>query len=264
MPVPWSADRCARVVFLVQFIQGRRLNPATSIHRSELIMFILRASYRAMSARGIMSSVLAPLLLIGMSACASLSKKQQGAIVGGVAGGVGGGVVGNQTGSTARGAIIGAVVGGTIGAVIGHQMDQQAKELQQNIPGATVARVGEGITVTFASGLLYDFDSDVVRATAAENLRNLGASLNKYPNTDLVIVGHTDAVGTSAYNQTLSERRAVAASNFLAGQGVTTSRLRAVGRGETEAIAVNETEAGRQQNRRVEIAIVANAAARKP
>jgi len=227
-------------------------------------MSIVRSSSRAISARGIVSCGLLPLLLVGMSGCAALSRKEQGAIIGGVAGGAAGGVIGNQTGSTARGAIIGAVVGGTIGAVIGHQMDQQAKELQQNIPGATVARVGEGITITFASGLLYDFDSDVVRATAADNLRNLAASLNTYPNTDLLIVGHTDAVGTSSYNQTLSERRALAASTYLAGQGVNASRLRAVGRGETEAIASNETEAGRQLNRRVEIAIVANAAARQP
>ncbi|HEX6316600.1 MAG TPA: glycine zipper domain-containing protein, partial [Gemmatimonadaceae bacterium] len=97
---------------------------------------------------------LALFLAVIVTDCASLSRKEEGAIVGAAAGGVVGGVIGNQTGSTARGAIIGAVVGGTIGAVIGHQMDQQAKELQQNIPGAVVARVGEGITVTFASGLL--------------------------------------------------------------------------------------------------------------
>lgn len=227
-------------------------------------MSIVRLNSRANVVRGRLPYGLVPLVLISMSGCAALSKKEQGAIIGGVAGGAAGGVIGNQTGSTTRGAIIGAVVGGTIGAVIGHQMDQQAKELQQNIPGATVARVGEGITVTFASGLLYDFDSDVIRATAADNLRNLAASLNKYPNTDLLIVGHTDAVGTSAYNQTLSERRAVAASTYLGGQGVNSARLRAVGRGETEAIASNETEAGRQLNRRVEIAIVANAASRTP
>jgi len=203
--------------------------------------------------------------LVGvMAGCATLSGKQKGAIIGAAAGGGLGGVIGNQTGSTTRGAIIGAVVGGTIGAVIGHQMDQQAKELQQNIPGATVARVGEGITVTFASGLLYDFDSDVIRSDAAGNLRSLAASLSKYPNTDLLIVGHTDAVGTSTYNQQLSERRAAAASNFLASQGVNAGRLRAVGRGETEPISDNNTEAGRQLNRRVEIAIVANAAARNP
>lgn len=208
-------------------------------------------------------TVLALTLAVTVTACASLSRKEEGAVIGAAAGGVLGGAIGNQTGSTVRGAIIGAAVGGTIGAVIGHQMDQQAKELQQNIPGAVVARVGEGITVTFASGLLYDFDSDVIRAEAASNLRNLAASLGKYPNTDLLIVGHTDAVGTGEYNQMLSERRAVAAGNFLTGQGVNSGRLQAVGRGESEPIAVNDTERGRQLNRRVEVAIYANAQARK-
>jgi outer membrane protein OmpA-like peptidoglycan-associated protein len=201
------------------------------------------------------------LLALGLTACA-LNNKEKGAIIGGVTGGVAGGVIGNQTGSTARGAIIGAVVGGTAGAVIGHQMDQQAKELQQNIPGATVTRVGEGIAVTFASGILYDFDSDVVRPEAAQNLRSLAASLNEYPNTDLLIVGHTDAVGTSEYNQSLSQRRSTAAASSLAGQSVDRTRLQAVGRGETEPIATNDTEGGRQLNRRVEIAIYANAITR--
>jgi len=201
---------------------------------------------------------------VWLAACASLSRKEKGAAIGAAVGGATGAVIGNQTGSTTRGAIIGAAVGGAAGAIIGHQMDQQAKELQQNIPGATVARIGEGIAVTFASGLLYDFDSDVVRAEAAQNLRNLSASLVKYPNTDLLIVGHTDAVGTSEYNQALSQRRATAAANYLASQGVNAARLRAVGRGETEPIATNDTEAGRQANRRVEIAIVANASTRKP
>ena len=207
-------------------------------------------------------AVSALLFLVWLSACASMSKKEKGAVIGAAAGAAAGGVIGNQTGSTTRGAIIGAVVGGTAGAIIGHQMDQQAKELQQNIPGATVARVGEGIAVTFESGLLYDFDSDVVRASAAQNLGNLAASLNKYPNTDLLIVGHTDAVGTSDYNQGLSQRRATAAANYLASQGVSAARLRALGRGETEPLATNDTEAGRQLNRRVEIAIVANASTR--
>ncbi len=207
---------------------------------------------------------LALLLVWALTACASLSRKEKGAAIGAAAGGVVGGVIGNQTGSTARGAIIGAVVGGAAGAIIGHQMDQQAKELQQNIPGATVTRVGEGIAVTFASGLLYDFDSDVVRADAGQNLRALAASLEKYPNTDLLIVGHTDAVGTSDYNQALSERRATAAANYLEAQGVAAGRLRAVGRGETEPIAGNDTEAGRQLNRRVEIAIYSSASARNP
>jgi outer membrane protein OmpA-like peptidoglycan-associated protein len=197
-----------------------------------------------------------------LSACAT--RKQTGAVVGAGAGGVIGGIIGNQTGSTTRGAIIGAVVGGTAGAIIGHQMDQQAKEIQQNIPGATVTRIGEGIAVTFASGLLYDFDSDVVKPTAAQNLRTLAQSLGKYPNTDILIVGHTDATGSDSYNDGLSQRRASAALNFLVGQGVTPTRLRSAGRGETEPIADNSTESGQQLNRRVEVAIYANAQARNP
>lgn len=204
------------------------------------------------------------LALIQLSACASWRNRERGAVVGAAAGGVVGGVIGNQTGSTARGAIIGAVVGGTIGAVIGHQMDQQAKELEQNIPGATVTRVGEGIAVSFASGLLYDFDSDVVKPTAAQNLRTLAQSLGKYPNTDVLIVGHTDATGSDSYNMGLSERRARAAQNYLVGEGVAPTRLRSTGRGETEPIASNDTESGQALNRRVEIAIYANEAARRP
>ena len=202
--------------------------------------------------------------VLQLSACASWGKKETGAVVGAAAGGVVGGVIGNQTGSTARGAIIGAVVGGTIGAVIGHQMDQQAKEIQQNIPGATVTRIGEGMAVTFASGLLYDFDSDVIKPTAAQNLKTLAQSLGKYPNTDILIVGHTDATGSDSYNQSLSERRSRAAQNFLVGEGVAPARLRSAGRGETEPIASNDNESGQALNRRVEIAIYANEAARKP
>jgi outer membrane protein OmpA-like peptidoglycan-associated protein len=207
-------------------------------------------------------SIMCLAIALAISACAALSNKEKGAIIGAGTGGAVGAVIGNQTGSTTRGAIIGAVVGGVAGTIIGNQMDQQAKELKQNIPGATVARIGEGIQVTFASGLLYDFDSDVVRAVAAENLRNLAASLGKYPNTDLLIVGYTDSDGTSDYNLALSERRAMAVSSFLATQGVTVARLRTAGRGEMEPVSTNDSEVGRQLNRRVEVAIFANAGAR--
>ena len=207
---------------------------------------------------------LSALVLVSANACASLNKKQEGAIIGAGAGAVIGGAIGKYNGSTAKGAIIGAVVGGAAGAIIGHQMDQQAKEIQQNIPGATVTRIGEGLAVTFASGLLYDFDSDVIKPTAAQNLRTLAQSLTKYPNTDILIVGHTDATGADSYNQALSERRARSAQNFLVGEAVAPARLRSAGRGETEPIASNNDEAGMALNRRVEIAIYANEAARKP
>ncbi|HEY5489637.1 MAG TPA: OmpA family protein [Gemmatimonadaceae bacterium] len=210
------------------------------------------------SARG--ATTLA-VIALAMSACA-LNKKGQGAIVGAGAGGAVGAVIGNQTGSTARGAIIGAAVGGLTGAIIGHQMDQQAKELQQDIPGATIQRVGEGIAVTFASSSLFDTNSEAILGATATNMRNLAASLGKFPNTDILIVGHTDAVGTADYNQQLSQRRATSVSNYLIAQGVSASRLRTAGRGEMEPIATNDTDAGRQSNRRVEVAIVANAASR--
>lgn len=199
---------------------------------------------------------------LGLSACASMSQKEKGAVIGATAGAAVGGVIGNQTGSTARGAIIGAVVGGAAGAVIGHQMDQQAKELDQSIPGAKVERVGEGIQVTFDSGLLFDFDSDRIRSAAAANLTELARSLNKFPNSDLLIVGHTDSQGEDAYNQALSYRRANSAAAYLQAQGVPASRIKTSGRGESEPVATNDTEAGKQQNRRVEIAIYANAAYR--
>jgi len=203
------------------------------------------------------------LLALGVtSACASWGNRETGAVVGAAAGGAVGGVIGNNTGSTARGAIIGAVVGGTAGAIIGHQMDQQASELEVEVPGAIVERVGEGIQVTFASGLLYDFDSDAIRPAAAENLRNLAASLARYPNTELLIVGHTDATGSDTYNEDLSARRANSALRNLTGQGVAVNRVHASGRGEWEPLATNETEAGRQANRRIEVAIFAGEAAR--
>jgi outer membrane protein OmpA-like peptidoglycan-associated protein len=196
--------------------------------------------------------------LLAANACASLNKKETGAIIGAGAGAAVGAAVGHANGSTAKGAILGAAVGGTAGAVIGHQMDQQAKELKQNIPGAVVERVGEGLQVTFDSGLLFDYDSDVLRPAAQDNLTSLAASLDKYPNTDIMIVGHTDSVGTDSYNMSLSERRSAAAVNFLVNHGVARARLRSAGRGETEPVAANATAEGRQQNRRVEVAIYAN------
>ncbi len=199
---------------------------------------------------------LAALIVLGGAGCA-MNAKSKGAIIGAGAGGVVGGVIGNQTGSTVRGAIIGAVVGGAAGAIIGHQMDQQAKELEQNIPGATVRRVGEGIAVTFDSGLLFAFDSDVVQSAARANLSELANSMKKYDESNLMIVGHTDNVGDANYNQDLSERRARAAAQYLASQGVNRS-IATHGVGEREPIAANTDDAGRGQNRRVEVAIYAS------
>ena len=203
------------------------------------------------------------LVAVATSGCASMSSTQEGAIIGGGAGAVLGGVIGNQTGSTTRGAIIGAAVGGAAGALIGRQMDQQAEALEDELPNATVERIGEGIRVTFASGILFDFDSYSLRTAARDNLSELAASLLRYPDSDVLIVGHTDATGAEDYNQRLSENRAQAASNFLVQQGVDPSRIRSMGMGETEPVASNDTEVGQQENRRVEVAIFASEAYRK-
>ncbi len=154
--------------------------------------------------------------------------------------------------------LIGAVVGGAAGAIIGHQMDQQAKELKQNIPGAIVERVGEGIQVTFESGLLFDFNSDVVKGSAQSNLATLAKSLDQYPKSNLLIVGHTDSVGTHAYNEDLSRRRSQSAANYLVSQGVAQARLQTMGLGETEPVDTGNSESSMSKNRRVEVAIYAS------
>ena len=202
--------------------------------------------------------MLAALLPLAAS-CAT--KSQTGAIIGAGAGGAAGAVIGKATGSTVRGAIIGAAVGGAAGAVIGHEMDKQAAELAYELPGATVQRIGEGIAVTFPDGLLFGFDSDQLTAGARDHLRGFAASLKKYPNTRTLIVGHTDSDGSAQYNLDLSDRRALAAANFVCGEGVDRVRVTTAGRGETEPIATNSSDDGRRQNRRVEIAIYATAAA---
>jgi outer membrane protein OmpA-like peptidoglycan-associated protein len=194
-----------------------------------------------------------------LAGCASMNNTQRGAAVGAGAGGAIGAVIGNNTGSTARGAIIGAVIGGAAGAVIGHQMDRQAGDLQGDLgQNASVERVGEGIAVTFASGILFPFNSADVLPAGRENLRQLAQSLQRYPGTEVLIVGHTDNVGSDAYNMELSQRRADSARSFLMQMGVPGQRIRTSGRGESEPVASNESEAGRQQNRRVEIAIFAS------
>jgi outer membrane protein OmpA-like peptidoglycan-associated protein len=202
------------------------------------------------------AALLAVTALLG--GCAQLTQTQRGAAIGAAAGGAVGAAVGSATGSTARGAIIGAAVGGTAGAVIGAQMDRQRAELAAELEGARVERYGEGLLITFESGLLFDFDSDVVRGAARENLTNLANSLRNYPDTEVLIVGHTDNVGAAAYNQGLSERRAASARNYLVSQGVPANRIRTMGMGLREPVASNETEAGRAQNRRVEVAIFAS------
>jgi outer membrane protein OmpA-like peptidoglycan-associated protein len=200
---------------------------------------------------------------LGVSCASTGPRTKKGGAIGAGAGAVVGGIIGHKTGSTARGAIIGAVVGGAAGALIGREMDQRAEKIAQELPNAKVSRVGEGIAVTFESGILFPFDSAELLPQARRNLQELADQLQAEPRTDVMIVGHTDSVGPDGYNQDLSERRARAAASYVTSQGVSRSRLQPLGRGEREPIESNASDAGRQQNRRVEIAIYANSAWRE-
>jgi len=186
------------------------------------------------------------------------SNTTKGGAVGAAAGGAIGAAIGSSSDNTALGAIIGAGVGGTAGALIGRRMDKQAEELRNDLEGAEIERVGEGIKITFDSGLLFDVDSYTLKEATKENLINLSQTLNKYENTNVLVEGHTDATGSDSYNQKLSEQRAQSVTSFLLAQGVASSRLTTMGYGESQPIADNSTAAGRQQNRRVEVAIYAN------
>jgi outer membrane protein OmpA-like peptidoglycan-associated protein len=201
--------------------------------------------------------------LVGSSvmlpACKTTTKAQKGAGIGAVAGGTIGALIGKKAGNTAVGAIIGGAIGGTAGAYIGRNMDRQAAELEKTIPGAEVIPAGEGIIVKFDSGLLFEFGKSTLSSAAMQNIDNLAASLNKYPDTDIMVIGHTDAIGSDAVNNRLSLERANSVKNYATSKGVDLSRLKTSGKGKNEPIASNDTEDGRTQNRRVEVVIVANA-----
>jgi len=203
-----------------------------------------------MGRRGMVVVMLAALL--SLSGCSSSLR------TGALGGAAAGAIVGGLASGSARGAILGAAIGGAAGAAIGGVMDAQAEDLQDKLPNATVERVGEGIQVTFDSGILFDVNSSQLRTAAQNNLRELTESLEEYEGTDVLVVGHTDSTGDAAFNQGLSERRADSARNFLVGAGLGSDRVTAVGRGEDEPVTTNATDAGRQANRRVEIAIFAD------
>lgn len=201
--------------------------------------------------------ILSSALVIG--GC-NASKGVKGGAIGAGAGAVTGAVIGNQFGDngTAVGAIIGAAVGGTAGALIGHKMDKQAAELREDLKGATVTRVGEGIKITFDSGLLFEVDQSSLSAASKANLDELAKTLNKYEDTEILIEGHTDSSGPDDHNMTLSKQRAESVSRYLLANGVRPGRLSTVGYGEAQPLADNSTAAGMAQNRRVEVAIYAN------
>jgi outer membrane protein OmpA-like peptidoglycan-associated protein len=190
--------------------------------------------------------------------CASWNKTTRGAVIGGAGGAVVGGVIGHAAGGTLLGAIIGAAVGGAAGAIIGNYMDKQAAEMQRDLEGAEIQRIGEGIKITFDSGILFDIDKSALRPISETNLAKLAKILNKYPDTNILIEGHTDDTGSEGHNMILSKDRAQSVSFYLATLDVKSARFSIAGYGETQPIVTNDSPEGRQKNRRVDIAVLAN------
>jgi len=201
---------------------------------------------------------LVTLFAVGNLSCSSMNRAQKGAIIGAAGGAAAGAAIGKASGNTALGAIMGAAVGGAAGAYIGSYMDKQAAEIERDLEGATVERVGEGIKITFDSGILFDVNKAALKPVAQQNLTNLAAILQKYPDTEILLEGHTDSTGDEEWNLELSRLRAQSVSNYLSGAGVLAGRFIIMGYGESQPIASNETTDGRAQNRRVEVAIYAN------
>jgi outer membrane protein OmpA-like peptidoglycan-associated protein len=190
--------------------------------------------------------------------CAEMSRTQKGGAIGAGAGGALGAIIGHKAGSTVIGALLGAAIGGAAGAYIGNYMDKQAAEIERDIAGARVERVGEGIKITFSSGIMFDVERAVLKDQYTGELSELSTILNKYEDTNILLEGHTDSTGSEEYNLDLSKKRAQSVANYLATQKVNPTRFTIMGYGESQPIASNETAEGRAQNRRVEVAIFAN------
>ena len=202
-------------------------------------------------------------LIVGCQATKNANHKQKGAVVGAAGGAVIGGILGNNVGkgnNTVLGAIIGAAIGGVAGGYIGDRMDRQAEKIEEEIPGAEVTRIGEGINVTFNedAGVYFDTNKSNVKGTSATTLNKLAQIFQEYPKTNILIEGHTDSAGPEDYNMKLSKQRAESVSNYLISKGIDSNRFTTKWYGEAQPRADNETAEGKAKNRRVELAIVAS------
>ena len=193
--------------------------------------------------------------------CAGMSNTEKGALIGAGTGAVLGGVIGEEKGDTGAGIIIGAAVGGIAGAVIGNYMDQQAADIEQGIPGATVQKAGENLNVNFASGILFGTGDAILKPAATMNLLKFADILKEYPDTNILVEGHTDSTEQNAVQ--LSWQRAQAVINYLSGLGIQPGRFTMKGHGASLPIASNNTTPERQKNRRVDITIVPSEGLRK-
>lgn len=197
------------------------------------------------------------IFLLGSTAC-KWSNRAKGGTIGAGSGAVIGGAIGKKAGNTTAGILIGAAVGGTTGFFIGKYMDKQAEEIRQDLSDAKIERIGEGVLITFNASPMFDVNSFQLGSSAKNNLQELATILQKYDDTEIVVQGHTDSSGSADYNFDLSEKRAKNVRNYLVQNGVKSPRFTIEGYGEAMPVASNDTASGKQQNRRVELAIYAN------
>src|ERR1051325_2268188 len=191
------------------------------------------------------------------SDCKSMNNTQKATAIGMAAGAGGGALIGRGKNSVLD-ALISTAIGGGAGYLIGRHMDKQAQEIKQAVPDAQGTRVGEGIEMTFNSGLLFTINSSQLNESARKELEQLSGVLIKYPETNLLVEGHTDNTGKPDYNMELSRKRASAVSEYLAGKGVAMTRMSVKWYGAAQPKYSNDTEANRSLNRRVEIGVSAN------
>jgi outer membrane protein OmpA-like peptidoglycan-associated protein len=204
-------------------------------------------------------------LILSMCAlgCATPQNKKEkgtriGVIGGAIAGALLGQAIGGDTAGTLIGAGVGAAAGGAIGRTVGSNMDKQEEAMRQQlaaVEAANIQRNADMLAVTFKADALFDVDSAALKAGSIDEIQRVSTVLNQYPQTSIIVSGHTDSTGSEDHNLTLSERRANSVKNALAGQGVSLSRITTIGYGQATPIADNTTEAGRQLNRRVIITI---------
>ena len=204
--------------------------------------------------------------VIGLGACtnpdgtmpgSNMSKTQQGALIGALAGGALAAGRDDDKNNQGKDFLKGAVLGAAAGAVVGNVMEAQEKQLRQVMtsPGVQIINRGDHLQVIMPSGLLFASDSSAISGQAQNDLYGLAQSLQQYPNSRVEIYGHTDSTASDAHNMDLSQRRAQSVGGILTAAGVSGSRLTMIGRGESQPVASNDTQAGRAQNRRVEILI---------
>jgi outer membrane protein OmpA-like peptidoglycan-associated protein len=187
--------------------------------------------------------------------CKSANNTQKGTAIGVAAGAAAGALIGK---GSVWGYVIGAAVGGSAGYLIGNHMDKQAKEIKQAVPDAQVERVGEGIQMTFNSGLLFMINSASLSEAARTNLEKVAGVFVKYPETNILIEGHTDDTGPADFNMELSKKRAYSVSEFLQSKGVAASRMQIKWYGATQPKFPNTSDENRAKNRRVEVGVIAN------